>query len=135
MDDSKTNSVDVGSIFKSLCSILWKDVGLSLRELVGFCSNGTSVMRKMGVVVKFKQFRECKYMINVLQICHRLEWAGGDTVANFSDIVFFSRTHQNIKVLYYGNTETIKEIWNYFQLNNLVQKTVKLSLDANVDAV
>lgn len=44
MDDSKTNSVDVGSIFKSLCSILWKDVGLSLRELVGFCSNGTSVM-------------------------------------------------------------------------------------------
>ena len=44
MDDSKTNSVDVESIFKSLCSILWKDVGLSLRELVGFCSNGTSVM-------------------------------------------------------------------------------------------
>ena len=74
-------------------------------------------------------------MINVLHICHRLEWAGGDTVAHFSDIVFFSRTHQNIKVLYYGNTETIKEIWNYFQLNNLVQKTVKLSLDANVDAV
>ena len=74
-------------------------------------------------------------MINVLHICHRLEWAGGDTVVNFSDLVFFSRAHQNIKVLYYGNTETIKKIWNSFQLNNLVQKTVKLSLDANVDAV
>lgn len=93
------------------------------------------LMRKMGVVVKFKQFRECKYMINVRCICHRLEWAGGDTVVNFSDLVFFSRAHQNIEVLYYGNTETIKKIWNSFQLNNLVQKTVKLSLDANVDAV
>ena len=74
-------------------------------------------------------------MINVRCICHRLEWAGGDTVVNFSDLVFFSRAHQNIEVLYYGNTETIKKIWNSFQLNNLVQKTVKLSLDANVDAV
>ena len=32
----------LGQYSKAFCSKLWKDVGLSLRELVGFCSNGTS---------------------------------------------------------------------------------------------
>lgn len=34
----------LGQYSKAFCSKLWKDVGLSPRELVGFCSNGTSVM-------------------------------------------------------------------------------------------
>ena len=70
-------------LYLSFCaSKMCLDVlGLNLEELIGFCSDGASVMtgKDNGVAASFKQLEECCGMLSVHCICHRLALACGDT--------------------------------------------------------
>ena len=81
LEESETTSTDAESIFNSLCNTLQNDLDLNLEELIGFCSDGASVMTgsQNGVAAKFKQQEERKTMISIHCICHRLALACGDT--------------------------------------------------------
>ena len=50
------------------------NLGLNLEELIGFCSDGASVMTRKDnmVAARFKQLEECSGMLSVHCICHRL---------------------------------------------------------------
>ena len=80
LEESKTTSADAVSIFESLKNTLEKDLDLELKDLIGFCSDGASVMtgKDNGVAAKLKQLPECATLLSIHCICHRLALACGD---------------------------------------------------------
>ena len=81
--ESDTTSGDVTSIlfFWILKNALGNRVVLSIAELVGFCSDGASVMiwRNIGVVAGFKKLDDSFNMFSVHVECHVIALAYNDT--------------------------------------------------------
>ena len=73
LGESETTG-DALSIFLCLKNVIENNLGLNLEELIGFCSDGASVMTRKDnmVAARFKQLEECSGMLSVHCICHRL---------------------------------------------------------------
>lgn len=80
LEESEDTSPNSKAIFNCLLNIL-KKLDLKLLHLKAFSSDGASVMTgcRDGVATKFRQLQECRTMINVHCICHRLALACADT--------------------------------------------------------
>ena len=73
LGESETTA-DALSIFLCLKNVIENNLGLNLEELIGFCSDGASVMtgKDNMVAARFKQLEECSGMLSMHCICHRL---------------------------------------------------------------
>ena len=100
--DNEDVSAGSETTFNSLVSLI-KRLGLSLSDLKAMASDGASVMtgEKSGVGARFKELEECKTLITVHCICHRLALACGDT----GDGLSFVKTFET----------TMLSLWNFFK--------------------
>ena len=71
--ESETMSADSLFIFSCLENVLENNLGLNFEELIGFCSDGASVMtgKDNGVTARFKQLEECSGILSLRCISHR----------------------------------------------------------------
>ena len=131
------------------------NLGLNLEELIGFCSDGASVMtgKNNGMAARFKQLEECCGMLSVQCICHRLALACGDTGDDLKFISDFKTTMIQLWTFLKNSPKRLKmniktamrlkefEDLPQAQQRSLVQKVKKavrtrwLSLDAGVEEV
>ena len=73
LGESETMSADSLFIFSCLENVLENNLGLNFEELIGFCSDGASVMtgKDNGVTARFKQLEECRGILSLQCISHR----------------------------------------------------------------
>ena len=74
--------------------MLENNLGLNFEELIGFCSDGASVITEKdnGVTARFKQLEECSGILNLHCISHRLALACRDTGDDLNFISDFKTT-------------------------------------------
>jgi hypothetical protein len=91
--DSEDTSANSKSIFNSLVGLIGK-LQLWLQDLKAFASDGASVMtgKKEGVAARLKNLEDCKTMLIVHCICHRLALACSDTSNDLSFVKDFETT-------------------------------------------
>ena len=91
--DSEDTSANSKSIFNSLVGLVGK-LQLWLQNLKAFASDGASVMtgKKEGVAARLKNLEDCKTMLIVHCICHRLALACSDTGNDLSFVKDFETT-------------------------------------------
>ena len=73
LGESETMSANSLFIFSCLENVLENNLGLNFEELIGFCSDGASVMtgKDNGVTARFKQLEECSGILSLQCISHR----------------------------------------------------------------
>ncbi|CAB4007153.1 zinc finger 862-like, partial [Paramuricea clavata] len=154
LESSPNSSPDADAIFSCLVKLLQKH-GLDLNELKGFGSDGASVMtgRNRGVAAKFKSLEECKTMINIHCVCHRLALACADTDDELKFIQDFEKTALELWSFFKKSPKRLKiyikvtlgvrnfDAMSKRQKKKLVRKVKKavrtrwLSLNASVDSI
>ena len=154
LESSHNSSPDADAIFSCLVKLLQKH-GLDLNELKGFGSDGASVMtgRHRGVAAKFKSLEECKTMINIHCVCHRLALACADTGDELKFIQDFEKTALELWSFFKKSPKRLKiyikvtlgvrnfDAMSKRQKKKLVRKVKKavrtrwLSLNASVDSI
>ena len=140
LGESETTSADALSIFLCLKNVLENNLGLNLEELIGFRSDGASVMtgKDNGMAVRFKQLEECSGMLSVHYFCNCLALTCGDTGDDLKFISDFETTmiqlwtfckNPSKRLKTYIKTATrLKEFEDlpWAQQRSLVQKVKKL---------
>ena len=102
---SGTNAADTKTINYCLINLISR-LGLDLRNLKAFASDGASVMTGVnnGVAARLRENRDSTHMLNIYCICYHLTLACTDSssqitvLKDFEDVLIqlwaFSRTHQ-----------------------------------------
>ena len=152
--ESEDVSADSETTFNSLVNLLNR-VGLPLSDLKAMASDGASVMtgEKTGVGARFKKVEECKTLLTVHCICHRLALACGDTGDGLAFVNSFETTMLGLWTFFKNSPKRlktyIKVALNYRNFSTLsknqkkrIVRTVKkavrtrwLSLHNSVDSV
>lgn len=107
--ESRETSANAQSIFESLVNLLDR-LALDKRELKAFASDGASVMtgRIEGVGSRFRRLEECKTMLSVHCICHRLALACCDTGDELSFIKDFETTVTQLWAFFKNSAKRLK---------------------------
>ena len=114
LESSSNSSPDANAIFSCLVKLLQKH-GLDVNELKGFASDRASVMtgRIGGVAAKFKELEECKTMMSIHCVWHRLAL----TCADAGDELKFIQDFE----------KTALDLWSFFK-----SLSKRLKIDINV---
>jgi hypothetical protein len=77
LEESTSTSASAQAIFSSLKNLIEKNLKLDLKGVKALCSDGVSVFtgRREGVAALFRKQEQCKNIINIHCICHRLATA------------------------------------------------------------
>ena len=154
LENSPESSPNADAIFECLCAFL-KQETIEFKDLKAFASDGVSVMTGTlnGVAAKFKELDQCKTMVNVHCICHRLALACSDTGDELEFIKKFEKTLLDLWAFFKNSPKHLKgyikvtlQSRNFDSMSRpqkkmLVRKVKKavrtrwLSLHASVDSV
>jgi hypothetical protein len=103
LEKSTSTSASAQAIFSSLKNLIEKNLKLDLKGVKALCSDGASVFtgRREGVAVLFRKQEQCKNMINIHCICHRLALACADA----GDDLLFVKDFEL----------TLTQLWDFFK--------------------
>ena len=111
-------SADGETTFKSLIALL-KRLGLSLSELKAMASDGASVVtgNHTGIGPKFKERDECKAMLSVHCICHRVAIACAGTGNGLEFVKSFESTMISLWPFFTNSPKRLKNLHhNYIRM-------------------
>ena len=109
LEESEEGSPNANAILNCLVNMLDR-LGLDLSHLKPFSSDGASVMTDAegGVAAKFREINDCKTMINVHCICHRLALACSDTRGELQIVKDFELTMTQLWKFFKDSPKRIK---------------------------